>query len=116
MSRVWKVGEPCIVVEKADFHRAARVMDATVTKVGRKYLTATVEGRWDIEFVIASGQHRSEFSARYKLYAAREEYEQDTEQDRLVRALRQFCTDWSALARCDLPALREAVRVLEVPV
>ncbi len=106
MEKNWTVGQEC-VVKSYNSH-----CKATIVKVGRKYVTADVNGR-HLEFDAETGNYRvSEYSSRYHLYTV-EEYAHVVKVSAL-QALLQEVSGMSQRARnCTVEQLNELIATLE---
>lgn len=80
---LYRKGQHVIIVHKPAYRNEVRIYPATIAKIGRKYLTAHIDGRAEpdtIQFDITRGyrQHTS-YVADYFIYPSTEAYYRELE-------------------------------------
>lgn len=115
----WAVGQVVVVVGLVRYtHWSAEGEEATITKVGRRWVTVTkangVSDRFDAE---RGHLHYTVGSSPGQVYASREAWAQAKAAGELARKVRAAVTDWpGALGKLSLADLAEVADLLGVDV
>jgi hypothetical protein len=86
---------------------------ATVSKVGRKYFSVTLDGRYSMEreYQIENWRERTFYSACTKLYASEQEYADETETAVIWGQLKNVFSTYTP-SGFDLPRLRKIIAIV----
>jgi len=86
---------------------------ATVSKVGRKYFSVTLDGPYPMEreYHIENWRERTEYSAGTSLYASEQEYADEKEMAVIWGQLRDVFSTYTP-SGVDLPRLRKIIAIV----
>lgn len=106
------VGQTVVIVEN---QRRGAVYQATVAKVGRKYVTTA--GRWGQQFYVNNPKdpylvEKSIYGAASRLYPSEENYQQAVEKSALEQQIRRSL-DWPYISKLTLDQLRRIKAIIE---
>ena len=105
-------GQAVVVSHQPRHHIPPTTRAGTVTGVGRKYVTVTMQGH-EMEFVIASGAQKTDYSPTHWLWASMRAFEESQEVLRLHREIREFFESLASKVRLDLEQLRRVKAILD---
>ena len=88
--------------------------EVTVSKVGRKYFTVTIDGRsyFDLSFHIDTWSQKTEYSQDYCLYETKQEWEDEKESLKLYNKIKSSFNYSNNIKNLPLTSLKEIVSII----
>jgi hypothetical protein len=88
------------------------IIEAIVTKVGRKYFTVQLKSQWELEFRLDDLKEKTKYSSNYKAYFSKQEILDQYEKEELIIFIRRYFGQYRTLP-ITLEKLRQIKEIID---